>query len=192
MDALGVEAVHRLVEHHGGRISEQRGRDAEPLPHTERELSRPLAGDLVESHEVDHLVDAPARDPLRPRQREQVIVGRAAGVHRSRLEQRAHLVQRRGMVTEMLAVDAHVAGRRRIQAHDQAHRRRFPGAVRSEEARDDARLHGEGDAVDRSLLAVVLGQIVRFDHGATVDRARARSPRRKGPTLGSSEGMSCT
>ena len=59
-------------------------------------LPGPLARDLVQADEVDQLVDAAARDAVRLREREQVVVGGAARVDRARLEQRADLVQRRG------------------------------------------------------------------------------------------------
>ena len=95
MDALGVEAVDRLVEEHRLRVAEERGGDAEPLAHAERELAGALARDVVEADEVDHLVDAALRDAVRLREREQVVVRRAAGVDGARLEQRADLVQRR-------------------------------------------------------------------------------------------------
>ena len=55
LDALGVEAVHRLVEDQRRGIAEQRGGDAEPLAHPERELSGALARDVVQTDEVDQL-----------------------------------------------------------------------------------------------------------------------------------------
>ena len=48
--------------------------------------------------EVDQLLDPAARDAVRLRQGEQVVVGGAPGVDRPRLEQRADFVQRRRMV----------------------------------------------------------------------------------------------
>ena len=109
VDALRVEAVDRLVEEHGLRVAEERGGDAEPLSHPERELARALPRDVVEPDEVDHLVDAPLRIAVRLREREEVVVGRAAGVDGARLEQRADLAQRRRMVAVVAAVDGDVA-----------------------------------------------------------------------------------
>ena len=109
LDPLGVEAVHGLVEHHRVRVAEQRRGDAEPLAHAERELARALAGDLVQADLVDQLVDALAWDAVRLREREQVVAGRAPGVHRTRLEQRADLVQRRRVLAIGLPVDGDVA-----------------------------------------------------------------------------------
>ena len=139
VDALGVEAVDRLVQDQRLRVAEQRRRDAEPLAHAERELARPLAGHLVQADEVDHLVDAALRDAVRLREGEQVVVGRAAGVDGPRLQQRADLVQRRGVVAVVLAVDGDAARGRRVQAEDHPHRGRLARAVRPEEAGHDAR-----------------------------------------------------
>ena len=75
MDALGVEAVDRLVEHERVRVAEQRRRDPEPLPHAERERPGPLAGDLLQPDQLDHLIHAGARDPVRLRERQQVVDG---------------------------------------------------------------------------------------------------------------------
>ena len=55
VDALRVEAVDRLVEQQRLRVAEQRGRDAEPLAHAERELAGALARDLVQADQVDQL-----------------------------------------------------------------------------------------------------------------------------------------
>ena len=135
VDALRVEAVDRLVEHHRLRVAEERLRDAEALAHAERELAGALARHLVQADEVDDLRDATLRDPVRLGEREEVVVRRPAGVDGARLEQRADLVQRRGVLAVVAAVDGDVAARRRVEAEDQAHRRRLAGAVRPEEAR---------------------------------------------------------
>ena len=140
LDPLGVEAVGRLVEDQDLRVGEQRRGDPEPLAHAERELPDALAGDLLQADAVDHLVDAPARDPVGLRQREQVVVGRSAGVDGARLEQRADLVQRRRVVAVALPVHGHRPGGRAVEPEDQPHRRRLPRPVRAEEPGDDPRL----------------------------------------------------
>ena len=143
VDAFGVEAVHRLVEQQRGGIAEQRRRDSEPLPHPERELPGALARHVVQADEVDQLVDPALADPVRLREREQVVVGGAARVHRARLEEGSDLVQRRRVVAVVLAVHGDVAAARRVEPEDQAHRRRLARAVRTEEPGHDARLDGE-------------------------------------------------
>ena len=94
-DALGVEAVRRLVQDQRLRVAEQRRRDAEPLAHAERERPDALACDLLQPDELDHLVDALRGMPCVWAEREQVVVGGAAGVDRPRLEDRADLAQGR-------------------------------------------------------------------------------------------------
>ena len=170
VDALGVEAVDGLVEHDGLRVAEQRLGDAEPLAHAERELPAALARHLVQADEVDELRDAALRDPVGLGEREEMVVRRPPGVDGARLEQRADLVQRRHVLAVVAAVDGDVAARRCVEPEDQAHRRRLAGAVRPEEARDDARLHGEAEPVDGPLLAVVLREIARLDH--SLERSR--------------------
>ncbi len=122
LDALRVKAVDRLVEHHGVGIAEQRRGDPEALSHAERERAGALARDLVESDHLDQLAHPGAADPVRLRERQQVVVGGPPGVDRARLEQRADLVQGRGMVAVGLAVDRACARRRG---------RRAPGSAAS-------------------------------------------------------------
>src|SRR5215218_2270980 len=57
-DALGVQAVGRLVEHQHRRVGQQRPCDAEPLPHAERVAGDPASGRGREADELQHLVDA--------------------------------------------------------------------------------------------------------------------------------------
>jgi hypothetical protein len=164
MDPLRIEAVDRLVEHDGLRVAEQRGGNAEPLPHSERERSRALLGHVVQPDHVDQLVHAAPGNAVRLREREQMVVRRAARVHGARLEQRADLVQRRLVIPVALPVHRDGAGRWRVEAEDQAHGRRLPGAVRAEEAGDDAGLDDEAELVDGPLLSVVLREAVSLDH----------------------------
>ena len=115
MDAFGIEAVDGLVEHDRLRVAEQRRRDAEALAHAERELAGALLRDVVQADDVDQLVDAAARDAVRLRERQQVIARRAARVDGACLEQRADLVQRRGVLAVglPLTVTSPLVGRSR-------------------------------------------------------------------------------
>ena len=67
-DALGVEPVGGLVEHEDPRVAEQRGGEAEPLGHAEREAARAPARGAAEVDELEQLVGARERD-ARPRPR---------------------------------------------------------------------------------------------------------------------------
>ena len=95
-DALGVEAVHRLVEQQRRRVAEQRGRDAEALRHAEREAADAAVGDVGEPDLLEHLVDAAAA-AARPRRASQRRCWRAERLPCDRLgvEQRADLAHRR-------------------------------------------------------------------------------------------------
>ena len=136
MDPLGVEAVGGLVEdQHVCGSPSSAAAIAEPLAHAEREAADALARDVVEADQVDHLVDARAADAVGLGEREQVVVGRAAGVDGARLEHRADLVQRRGEVAVGASVDGDRARGGRVEPEDQTHRRRLAGAVGAEEAR---------------------------------------------------------
>jgi len=146
-------------------VPEQCRRDPEPLAHAERELSRALLCNVAQADEVDQLVDTTPRDPVRLSHREQMVRGGASGVDRARFQQRPNFVQRSRVVAVVLAIDGDIARRRAVEPEDQAHRRRLPGAVRAEEAGDDAGLDREREAVDGALVPVVLRQPLRLDQG---------------------------
>ena len=63
-DALGVQAVDRLVEQQDVGVAEQRGGDAEPLAHAEGEPAHPVVGDGVQADQLDHLVHPRGGQPL--------------------------------------------------------------------------------------------------------------------------------
>ena len=79
LDALGVEAVGRLVEDQRVRVAEERGGEPEPLAHAEREPADAPPGHLGQPDHRQHLVDpAPARGRLPRRRHQQVVAGRCA------------------------------------------------------------------------------------------------------------------
>ena len=116
-DALGVEAVDRLVEDQDVRVAEQRGGDAEPLAHAEGEARRPACvATAGQADQLEHLVDPAAGDAVGCGQRQQVVAGAAAGVDGLGVEQRADLVQRARQVAVGRAVDGDRAGGRGVEA----------------------------------------------------------------------------
>ena len=125
--------------------------DAEPLSHPEREPADPLAGDLVQPDQPEHLVDPGLRDAVGRRHGEQVVTRRPAGVDRARLEQRADLAQRRRKIHIALAVDRRRARVRPVQPEQQSHRRRLSRAVRPEEPGHHAGTDLEAEIVNRRL-----------------------------------------
>ena len=165
MDPFRVEPVDGLVEHHGLRVTDQRRGDPEPLPHAERELARSLSRHILKTDEVDQIVDPGTRNAVRLREGEQMVVGGAAGMHRSRLEQRTNLVKRRNVVAIALPVDSGLTRRWCVEPQDQPHRCRLPRSVRPEEPRHDARPDGEVEPIDGPLVAVILRQRPGNNHG---------------------------
>ena len=165
VDPFGIEAVDRLVEHHGLRVAEQRGRDAESLAHAERELAGALAGRRRAGRRGRSArrrgccgmpwVCASASRWLRAER--PVWIDRASSSAPTSCSGAA--CSRYGLP---FTID--VARRRPVEPEDQPHRRRLAGAVRPEEAGDDSGPDVEGQVVDGALVAVVLGQSARFDH----------------------------
>ena len=134
--AVEVEAVDRLVEEQHLRVAEQRGGDAEPLPHAERVALDPSAGRLREAHLVETsstrdggmpLVWAAIRRWARP-----VRPGCIAPASSSAPTSRSGAAS----VGVRPAVDGGRAGRRSVEAHDHPHGGRLAGAVGPEEAGD--------------------------------------------------------
>jgi hypothetical protein len=72
-DALGVQAVERLVEDDRAGVAEQGGRDPEALAHAEPEATGLPAHHLAQAHQVDDLVHPGAGDAAGLRDREQVV-----------------------------------------------------------------------------------------------------------------------
>ena len=139
-----------------------------------------LARDVLQPDELDHLVDAAARDAVRLAEREQVVVGRAAGVDRPRLEDRADLAQRRGVVAVGLAVD------RRPSPSSARSRPRIMRIVVDLPApfgpRKPVTMPGrtvKRQVVDGELVAVALREVADFDHrGLQSIQVRRRNPPR--------------
>jgi hypothetical protein len=162
--AVGVQPVDRLVQDEDLGVGQQGGGDAEALAHAEREAAGALAGHVLQPDHVDDLVDAAAGNAVGRGQRPQVLVGRSGRVHRTGLEQCADDLQRARVLGVGAAVDGDAAGGRRVQAEDEPHGRALAGAVRPQEAGDDAGLDGEAEVVDGGLGAVGLGQVPCLDH----------------------------
>ena len=167
-DALRVEAVDRLVEHHHFRVPEECGGDAEALSHAEREAATAATGHIGQADQAEHFLDPCFADAVGDGQRHQVVVGGALGVDRSGIEQRAERSERRGVLGQRPAVDERRPRGGGIEPENHPHRGRLAGAVRAEEAGDDAGLDGECQVVDGGGLAVALGELVDLDHGAIV------------------------
>ena len=86
-DALRVQAVHRLVEDERLGVGQQRGRDPQPLPHTEGEAARPFAGHVLQPDHLDDVGDALFRDAVGGGESQQVVVRGPGRVDRACFEQ---------------------------------------------------------------------------------------------------------
>ena len=135
-DALGVQAVERLVEHQHRRVAEQRGGDAEPLAHAERVAAGLAPRRRLQAGLLEHLVDPAGGQALGVGQPEQVVAGGAAGLQRAGVEQRADVAQRVAQAPVRLAADQRGAVVGRVQAEDHPHRGGLAGAVGPDEAGD--------------------------------------------------------
>ena len=154
------------------RVAEQRGGDAEPLAHAEREAADALAGHLASARR--------GRSPRRPgarampcvwRQREQVVVGRAPGVDR-----RAPRAARRPRAAAPacsrygLAVDRDAC--RRVGASRPMIMRIVVDLPAPFGPRKPVTIPGRTVKLRSStatLLAVALRHAVGFDHGNPID-----------------------
>ncbi len=162
-DALGVEAVGRLVEQQDRWVTEQGCGERESLAHPEREAAHPAGADLGEADLGQHLVSARVRDPDLGRQHPEMVSGRPARVEPGRLDRRADDVPGSRDVGVGPPPDRGGPGGRAHQPQQHAQGRRLAGAVRAEEARDATWTNGEAEVVDCPYRAEVLGQSVDAD-----------------------------
>jgi hypothetical protein len=185
-DALGVEAVDRLVEEQHLGVAEQGGGDAEPLAHAEGEALGALLGHVLEADHTEYLVHPAGRDARQLGQGQQVAAGGPAAVHRLGVEQGTDLAGGVRQLAVRVAADRHLPGGGVVQAEDHAHRRRLAGAVGPQEAGDGPRPHLEGKVVHGCLRAIALSQADCLDHaphpsngsGRLVSGRRGARPRK--------------
>src|SRR5262245_8428373 len=178
---FGVEADRRLVQDEDRRIAEQRGGDSEALAHAEREGACASTGDVRESDEPQYVVRAAAGDAVALGDPAEMAARRAAGMHGSRVEQRADDGERAVDVHVASAGDQRLARLRRCETEQQLHRRRLAGTVRPDEPRDQAGPHRDRQAVDRDGPSVSLRESACLDrrlhrrNGRSVERAARRA-----------------
>ena len=135
-----------------------------------------LRAAVGEADELEHLVDAPGREAVAPREPEQMAARAPPGMRRACVEERADLAERRAQIAVAPAADHDLAGVGRVEPEDQAHRRRLPGAVRPDEPRDAARLDPERQVVDGDGAPVSLRETVRFDRCAHAEHGTSAGP----------------
>lgn len=165
-NAIRIQTIHRFVENQRRRITQQRRRDPEALPHPQGKPANPLRSDISQTNQPQQLVDSTRRDPTRRREHQQMIARRTTVLDSLGLEQRTHLVQRRLVIRLRPAVHTHRPARRRIEPDDHPHRRRFPSPIRAQEPGHDPRPHREREIIHSNLVAITLHQTNGFDHPA--------------------------
>ena len=176
---LGVHAVVQLVEEQRRRVAEQRGGDAEPLPHAEGLPADLAAGGGLQSGQRDHHIDPAGLQSLGVGEPQQLVARAAAGLQCPGVQQRADMAQRVRRGAVRLAGDGGGACAGGVQADDDTHGGRLAGAVRPDEAGPLAGTDRERHLVQRLRRAEPLAQSVNLDsrvHGC---------PQQAGPAWGS-------
>jgi hypothetical protein len=158
-----VEAVGGLVEDEELGITEQRGREAEALPHAKRIAAGPAVRGARQVDQREHLVDAATWHSGRTSQDAQVIAPGATRVEVRRLEHGADAGRRPLELGERAAENERLPMRRLGQSEQHAKRRRLPGSVRAEEAERTAARNGEIEIRERGALPESLRETVHFD-----------------------------
>ena len=175
-DAVRVEAVRRLVEDEDARVAEQRGGQAEPLPHAHRvaahlALGRRRAARPCSSTSSARCSGSPATAHMIRRWLRAVRAGWKLDDSSAAPTYRDGVPRCRYGTPPIVAC----AGRRADQPEHHPQRRRLARAVRAEEAGDRARLDGEAEPVDRADLAAEdLGELVDDDASPIRRRGLAR------------------
>lgn len=167
-DALGVEAVRRLVEDQHLRVAQQCRGQGEALPHTEREALGLASARLVETDQAEHLVDDAVGRPDRGGEAAQVVVGGPRRMETLRLQYGA---DHPGWIAELIeaaAVDGRLARSGMHQSEQHAKRGGLPGPIRAEEAGDGAWLHGEAQVLYRCDRPELFGQALHNDSAGAV------------------------
>ena len=166
LDALGVQAVGRLVEHEDGGVAEQCRREREPLAHAEGVAARPAVAGVGEPDLDERLVGAAQRQARGAAVHAQVVAAGPGGVEGG-LQDGADGPERLGQRRVRGAVERGRARVGRLQAEHHPQGRGLAGAVGPEEAGDRARLHGEAQVADRPHLAEGLAESADVDpHGS--------------------------
>ena len=162
-----IEIGQRLVKEQDFRVRDDGARQRHPLLLAARELARPALGEGAELDGLQHLSDAfvlflagadaahaqGEANILRDGQMRQQSIG---------LEHHGDVPVLRRQSGHVVAVDVDAAGRRALQAGDDAQQRRFAAARSAEQADEFARLDIERDAVQHGHLAERLSDRVEF------------------------------
>src|SRR5690606_18434859 len=187
-DLLGVEADGGLVEDEDLRLAEERIGEPDSLAIAAREGADDAAANVRDvgclEARVDLALALRARDPLETRPIAQVLDHAHVGIEGHALREIADLAPHgERVLADVVPRDAHDAAVAGKESNEDAERRRFAGAVRSEEADDLDVAHVERDATERAHRAVALRKLDDLDdrrrgfealRGARRNRSRIR------------------
>ena len=143
-----VEAVGGLVEDEQPGLGEQRGGQAEPLPHAEGEPAQPVIGDVGESDLLERGVEVGRAVAAQPGQRGQVGPRGERRVEARAVHESGDAVGQGELATRWCAEDLERAGIGRREPEDQTEQGRLAGAVRTDQAVHLALGYIEVDAVE--------------------------------------------
>jgi hypothetical protein len=170
-DALGVQAVNRLVKHQYRRIPEQGRRDPQELAHSKGEAAYPPPRYSLEADESQHLIDPASGDAVALGQAKQMVIGRSARVYRLGVDERADIAQRSWQVPVAFPADSDIAAGGAVEPQHQPHGGGLACPVRPDEAGDQTRIDGRTQIVNGQRGPVLLAFTVLWLRADVVIRA---------------------
>jgi len=163
-DAFGIEPVAGFIQDDRGRVAEQCPGETESLLHAERVAAQLLVGGVGHADEIEHLVDAAARDAVRGGHPAQVVAAAACRVDEPGIEEQPDLVERRLHSGVGMTCECGGAPLEPVEADHAAHRGALAGTVGPQEAGDLARRDVEAEVVDGDGGAEALREVLDSDH----------------------------
>src|SRR6266849_5878592 len=150
--AVGVEAGVGLVQHQQARIMQHRPADGQPLLLAARQLAGRPAGDLGETHEVEHLGDARPVDTLQSAEELEVFGGRQRGVQPRTMSNETNSRSQPPAFNHRVQTKNLEASRRRAGGRGKdAQQRRLARAVLTQHREVLAAVDGDVDCVECHL-----------------------------------------
>jgi hypothetical protein len=177
---LRVEAARRLVHEQHARGVQQRSREQQALAHARREGLDLALGDVAQAHLLEHLGGPALRQAVERAEQLDVLLRRRALIDVRRLGDQVDLAaDRLELARDLVAEDTGMPARGLRAAREDADHRGLAGPVVAEQPEDLARVRLEAHAIQRTDVAVVLGQILDL-HGIRRRRRGAIA----GPVVG--------
>jgi SAM-dependent methyltransferase len=169
-DPMRIETGRGLVEQQQLRLTQERGRDAETLPHASGEPGNAIVATVAEPDATQDLVDVCVpRRTVESNEQLEVVRRRQVGVERRLLHEAGNPVQGSTLRPLSLPQQLDVAGIRPQQPEEQTQQRGLASAVRAEQPVKLAILDNEVETVERARRAEV------FDHSRRTDRRHCAS-----------------